>query len=426
MTSGFTMPMTITEKILASHSGTTEVKEGEFVEAQVDLAFANDITAPLAIKKFEEWDGQRVFDSEKVAFVLDHFTPNKDVITADQCRLVREFAQRQNITHYFEAGTCGIEHVLLPEKGLVLPGDLVIGADSHTCTAGALAAFASGVGSTDLAAVMITGKIWLRVPSTIRLTYHGELQPWTSAKDLILYTIGDIGVDGASYRSMEFTGRVLSRMRMAGRFTMCNMAVEAGAKNAIVEPDEVTLNYIKGRGERDFSLYYSDPEAEYLETRDYNVRKIEPQVALPSLPANVRGISEVESVAIDQTVIGSCTNGHLEDLRVAAGILKGKKVHSEVRLIIVPATPLVYLEALKEGLLQIFSEAGALISPPTCGPCIGGHMGVLGKGEVAVATTNRNFRGRMGHPESEVYLAGPAIAAASSIKGRIAGPDEIK
>lgn len=426
MTSGFTMPMTITEKILASHSGTTEVKEGEFVEAQVDLAFANDITAPLAIKKFEEWDGQRVFDSEKVAFVLDHFTPNKDVITADQCRLIREFAQRQNITHYFEAGTCGIEHVLLPEKGLVLPGDLVIGADSHTCTAGALAAFASGVGSTDLAAVMITGKIWLRVPSTIRLTYHGELQPWTSAKDLILYTIGDIGVDGASYRSMEFTGRVLSRMRMAGRFTMCNMAVEAGAKNAIVEPDEVTLNYIKGRGERDFSLYYSDPEAEYLETRDYNVRKIEPQVALPSLPANVRGISEVESVAIDQTVIGSCTNGHLEDLRVAAGILKGKKVHSEVRLIIVPATPLVYLEALKEGLLQIFSEAGALISPPTCGPCIGGHMGVLGKGEVAVATTNRNFRGRMGHPESEVYLAGPAIAAASSIKGRIAGPDEIK
>ncbi len=426
MTSGFTMPMTITEKILASHSGTTEVKEGEFVEAQVDLAFANDITAPLAIKKFEEWDGQRVFDSEKVAFVLDHFTPNKDVITADQCRLVREFAQCQNITHYFEAGACGIEHVLLPEKGLVLPGDLVIGADSHTCTVGALAAFASGVGSTDLAAVMITGKIWLRVPSTIRLTYHGELQPWTSAKDLILYTIGDIGVDGASYRSMEFTGRVLSRMRMAGRFTMCNMAVEAGAKNAIVEPDEVTLNYIKGRGERDFSLYYSDPEAEYLETRDYNVRKIEPQVALPSLPANVRGISEVESVAIDQTVIGSCTNGHLEDLRVAAGILKGKKVHSEVRLIIVPATPLVYLEALKEGLLQIFSEAGALISPPTCGPCIGGHMGVLGKGEVAIATTNRNFRGRMGHPESEVYLAGPAIAAASSIKGRIAGPDEIK
>ncbi len=426
MTFGFTMPMTITEKILAAHSGTTEVKEGEFVEAQVDLAFANDITAPLAIKKFEQWDGQRVFDSEKVAFVLDHFTPNKDVITADQCRLVREFAQCQNITHYFEAGASGIEHVLLPEKGLILPGDLVIGADSHTCTAGALAAFASGVGSTDLAAVMITGKIWLRVPSTIRLIYYGELQPWTGAKDLILYTIGDIGVDGASYRSMEFTGRVLSRLRMAGRFTMCNMAVEAGAKNAIIEPDEITLNYIKGKGERDFSLYYSDPEAEYLETRDYNVRKIEPQVALPSLPANVKGISEVGSVAIDQTVIGSCTNGRLEDLRVAAEILKGRKVHSEVRLIIVPATPLVYLEALKEGLLQIFSEAGALISPPTCGPCIGGHMGVLGKGEVAVATTNRNFRGRMGHPESEVYLAGPAVAAASSIKGRIAGPDEVK
>jgi len=358
--------MTITEKILASHSGKAEVKEGEFVEAQVDLAFANDITAPLAIKKFEEWDEQRVFDAEKVAFVLDHFTPNKDVITAEQCRLVREFAQRQSITHYFEAGASGIEHVLLPEKGLILPGDLVIGADSHTCTAGALAAFASGVGSTDLAAVMITGKIWLRVPSTIRLIYHGELQPWTSAKDLILYTIGDIGVDGASYRSMEFTGEILSRLSMAGRFTMCNMAVEAGAKNAIVEPDE------------------------------------------------------------NQAVIGSCTNGHLEDLRVAAQILKRKKVHSGVRLIIVPATPLVYLEALKEGLLEVFSEAGALVSPPTCGPCIGGHMGVLGKGEVAVATTNRNFRGRMGHPESEVYLAGPAVAAASSIKGRIAGPDEIR
>ena len=420
------MPMTITEKILASHSGKAEVKEGEFLEAQVDLTFANDITAPLAIKKFEEWGGGQVFDAEKVAFVLDHFTPNKDVITADQCRLVREFADHQRIKNCFEAGASGIEHVLLPEKGLILPGDLVIGADSHTCTAGALAAFASGVGSTDLAAVMITGRIWLRVPSTIKLIYHGELQPWTSAKDLILYTIGDLGVDGASYRSMEFTGEVVSRLSMAGRFTMCNMAVEAGAKNAIVEPDEITLNYIKGRRERDFSLYYSDPEAEYLETRDYNVSKIESQVALPSLPANVKGISEVDSVAIDQVVIGSCTNGHLEDLRVAAEILKGRKVHPGVRLIVVPATPLVYLEGLKEGIVQVFSEAGALVSPPTCGPCIGGHMGVLGKGEVAVATTNRNFRGRMGHPESEVYLAGPAIAAASSIKGRIAGPDEIR
>ncbi|MFQ6067062.1 MAG: 3-isopropylmalate dehydratase large subunit [bacterium] len=420
------MPMTITEKILASHSGTTEVKEGEFVEAQVDLAFANDITAPLAIKKFEQWGGGRVFDAEKVAFVLDHFTPNKDVTTAEQCRLIREFADQQNIKNYFEAGASGIEHVLLPEKGLILPGDLIIGADSHACTAGALAAFASGVGSTDLAAVMITGKIWLRVPSTIRLIYHGELQPWTSAKDLILYTIGDLGVDGASYRSMEFTGETLSRLSMAGRFTMCNMAVESGAKNAIVEPDEITLSYIKGRGERNFSLYYSDPEAEYLEMRDYNVSKIEPQVALPSLPSNVKGISEVDSIAIDQVVIGSCTNGHLEDLRVAAEILKGRKVHSGVRLIIVPATPSVYLEALKDGLLQVFSEAGALVSPPTCGPCIGGHMGVLGKGEVAVATTNRNFKGRMGHPESEVYLAGPAIAAASSIKGWIADPDEIK
>lgn len=426
MTFGFTMPMTITEKIIASHSGTTEVREGEFVEARVDLAFANDITAPLAIKKFEQWGGCQVFDAEKVAFVLDHFTPNKDAITAEQCRLVREFAQHQSIKNYFEGGSSGIEHVLLPEKGLILPGDLVIGADSHTCTAGALAAFASGVGSTDLAAVLITGTIWLRVPSTIRLIYHGELRPWTSAKDLILYTIGDIGVDGATYRSMEFTGEVLPRLSMAGRFTMCNMAVEAGAKNAIVEPDEITLNYVKETGKRNFSLYYSDPEVEYLETRDYNVSEIEPQVALPFLPANVKGISEVESVAIDQAVIGSCTNGHLEDLRVAAKVLKGRKIHSGVRLIIVPATPLVYLEALREGLLQVFLEAGGLVSPPTCGPCIGGHMGVLGKGEVAVATTNRNFRGRMGHPESKVYLAGPAVVAASSIKGRITGPDEIK
>jgi len=418
-------PMTITEKILAAHCGKSEVEPGEFIQADIDIALANDVTAPLAIRKFKEWGGEKVFDRGKIVLIPDHFTPNKDIKSANQCLILREFVREQGIINYFEVGRVGIEHVFLPEKGLVLPGDLMIGADSHTCTAGALGAFATGVGSTDFAAAMITGQLWLKVPPTVKFVYRGTLKRWVTAKDLILYTIGDIGVDGASYKSMEFSGDAISKLGMAGRFTICNMAVEAGAKNGIIEPDEITLSYIKERARGDYQLYYSDPEAEYVEIREYDVCKIEPQVAFPPLPSNTKGISEVEKIDIDQVVIGSCTNGHLEDLRLAASILKGRKLHPEVRAIVIPATPFIYLEALKEGLLQIFLEAGAVVSPPTCGPCLGGHMGVLGEGERAVATTNRNFVGRMGHPKSEVYLTNPAIAAASAIKGRIASPEEI-
>jgi len=416
--------MTITEKILSAHCG-YEVKEDNFIEVNVDVTLSNDITAPLAIKKFKEWSGKRVFDKDKVVLVPDHFTPNKDIKAAEQCSLLRKFAREQEIPHYFEVGRAGIEHILLPEKGLVLPGDLMIGADSHTCTAGALGAFATGVGSTDLAACWITGKIWLKVPPTIKFIYRGRLKKWVTAKDLILWTIGDIGVEGASYKTMEFSGEVISSLSMAGRFTICNMAVEAGAKNGIIEPDGVTLHYIKKRAKRNYCFYHSDAKANYIEVKEYDVSKIEPQIAFPPLPSNVKGISEIEKINIDQVVIGSCTNGHLQDLRLAASILRGKKIHPEIRLIVIPPTPSIYLEALKEGLLEIFIEAGGVISPPTCGPCLGGHMGVLGEGERAVSTTNRNFIGRMGHLKSEVYLANPAIAAASAIKGRIVSPEEV-
>lgn len=419
------MPMTITEKILAKHCGKTEVKEGEFIEVDIDVLLGNDITAPLAIEKFREWGGKRVFDSQKIVLVPDHSTPNKDIRAAQQSLFLRKFVREQGIVNYFEVGRVGIEHILLPEKGLVLPGDLLIGADSHTCTAGALGAFACGVGSTDLAAAMLTGRVWLKVPSTIRFVYRGELRKWVTAKDLILYTIGDIGVEGASYKSMEFGGEVISRMSMAGRLTMCNMVVEAGAKNGIIEPDEITLNYIRRRSKREYHLHSSDPEAEYLEVKEYEVSQLEPQVAFPSLPSNTKGISQIGKIQVDQVVIGSCTNGHFEDLKIAAELLKGKKIYPDVRLIIIPATPSIYLEALKKGLLQVFLEAGAVISPPTCGPCLGGYMGVLGEGEVAVSTTNRNFVGRMGHLKSKVYLTGPAVAAASAIKGRIASPEEV-
>ncbi len=419
------MPMTITEKILAKHCGKAVVQQGEFIEVDIDVLLGNDITAPLAIKTFWEWGGKRVFDSRKIVFVPDHFTPNKDIRAAQQSLFLKRFVRKQEIANYFEGGRVGIEHILLPEKGLVLPGDLVIGADSHTCSAGALGAFACGVGSTDLAAGMLIGRVWLKVPSTIRFIYRGELGKWVTAKDLILYTIGDIGVEGASYKSMEFGGEVISRMSMAGRLTMCNMAVEAGAKNGIIEPDEITLNYIRTRSKREYHLYSGDTEAEYLEVKEYEVSQIEPQVAFPSLPSNAKGISQVGKIQVDQVVIGSCTNGHFEDLRIAAELLEGKKIYSDVRLIIIPATPSIYLEALKKGLLQVFLEAGAVISPPTCGPCLGGHMGVLGEGEVAVSTTNRNFVGRMGHLKSKVYLTGPAVAAASAIKGRIASPEEV-
>lgn len=418
--------MTISEKILATHAGKKEVEPNEFILASVDLAFANDITAPLAIDKFKKWGIKKIFDPEKIVLIPDHFTPNKDIEAAEQCATMRKFAREYKVKNYFEVGTCGIEHIFLPEQGFIMPGELIVGADSHSCTHGALGAFACGVGSTDLAAVMATGKIWLKVPPAIKLVYTGKLPPWTAAKDLILYTIGDMGVDGASYMTMEFTGSVISQMPMAGRLTMCNMAVEAGAKNGIIAPDEITIKYLSQVTNKPYQLYTSDPGATFANVIDFNVEKIEPQIACPHLPSNTKPFSEIGDITIDQVVIGSCTNGHLEDLRLAAKLLKGQKVHAEIRAIVIPATPKIYLQALKEGLIEIFIESGCVVSPPTCGPCLGGHMGILAEGEKAVATTNRNFIGRMGHLKSEVYLANSAIAAASAIKGKIAHPDEIK
>ena len=419
------MGMTITEKILAAHAGLDEVEPGQFIKAKVDVALGNDITAPLAIEQFRKIGAQKVFDPERVILVPDHYTPNKDIRSAELAKIVREFAKEQGLKYYFEVGRMGIEHALLPEEGLVVPGDVVIGADSHTCTYGALGAFATGVGSTDLAAAMITGEIWFKVPESMKLIYYGEMGRWVTAKDLILYTIGDIGVDGALYRAMEFTGETIRRLSMDGRLTICNMAIEAGAKSGIIEPDEVTIRYVEGRAKRPYKLYRSDPDARYVEVREYDVSKIEPQVAFPFKPENTKPISEVGEIPIDQVVIGSCTNGRLEDLRLAAKVLRGRKVHPYVRLIVIPATQRIYLEALREGLIEVFIEAGGVVSTPTCGPCLGGHMGVLAAGERAVSTTNRNFRGRMGHPESEVYLANPAIAAASAVLGRIGSPDEL-
>ena len=417
--------MTITEKILAAHSGKKRVSPGELLNVRIDLALGNDITAPLAIKAFKEIGAKRVFHRDRVVLVPDHFTPAKDIPSAEQCKILREFAKAQGLTHFFEVGECGIEHALLPEKGLVLPGEVAVGADSHTCTYGALGAFSTGVGSTDLAAAMATGKLWFKVPESIKLIYYGKINPWVSGKDLILFTIGDIGVDGALYQAMEFSGEAIQNLPMASRFTMANMAIEAGAKNGIIEPDEITFQFVKPRAKRSYRIYRSDPEARYAEVREYNVSKISPQVALPHIPSNVKDVREIGKVEIDQVVIGSCTNGHLDDLRVAAKILKGKKIAPSLRLIIIPATQGIYHQAMKEGLLEIFLSAGAVISPPTCGPCLGGHMGVLAGGERALATTNRNFRGRMGHAESEVYLSSPAVAAASSIRGRICHPEEI-
>jgi 3-isopropylmalate/(R)-2-methylmalate dehydratase large subunit len=419
------MGMTISEKILAEHSGKKEVSAGEIINAKVDLVLANDITAPIAIKEFEKLGVKDVFDKEKIALVPDHFTPQKDIKAAEQCKILKDFAHKYKIKNYFEIGRVGIEHALLPEQGLVLPGDLVIGADSHTCTYGALGAFATGVGSTDAAVAMATGECWFKVPETIKFIYYGKLQPWVSGKDLILYTIGDIGVDGASYMTMEFTGEVIDRMPMSGRLTMCNMAIEAGAKAGIIAPDNITEEYVKVRAKRPYKFYNSDPDAKYAEIKEYDCSKIQPMVACPHLPSNVKPAVELSHIKIDQVVIGSCTNGRLEDLREAAQILKGRKVHPEVRMIIIPATQKIYMDALKEGLIEIFIEAQAVVSPPTCGPCLGGHMGILAKGERAIATTNRNFVGRMGHPESEVYLSSPAVAAASGVLGRIGTPEEL-
>ena len=419
------MGMTITEKILAAHADREQVVPGEIINCRVDVALGNDITAPLAIQAFREMGARQVFDKTKVILVPDHFTPNKDILSADQCLLMRRFAEEQGLVHYFEVGRMGIEHALLPEQGLVGPGYLVIGADSHTCTYGALGAFATGVGSTDLAAAMATGEIWLRVPETIKLIYTGRLQPWVGGKDLILYTIGNIGVDGALYKAMEFIGETIHHLDIAGRFTMANMAIEAGGKNGIFPVDEITLEYIRDKMETGYTIYESDADASSVEVKEYDCTGIEPQVACPSSPANVKGVRSLHGVRIDQAVIGSCTNGRLEDLRIAAQIIRGKKVASSVRLIVIPATQEIYLQAMREGLLEIFVQAGAAVSTPTCGPCLGGHMGVLGAGEVAIATTNRNFVGRMGHPTSQVYLANPAVAAASAVQGTITHPAEV-
>lgn len=411
-----------------------DVWPGDLVEVTVDVVLANDITAPMAIRVFEslkdrpstgEAASARVFDPERVVLVADHFTPNKDVKSAEQCRVVRQFAQAQALAHHFDVGQAGIEHVLLPEQGLVAPGDLVVGADSHTCTYGALGAFATGMGSTDIGVAMATGRTWLRVPETIRVVYQGQLRPWVGGKDLILHTIGELGVSGARYKAIEFAGPVIDELSMAGRLTMANMAIEAGGKAGLFGVDEITRAYVNDRVSRVYTVYDADADADYERVLEIDVTEIEPLVAFPHLPENVRPASEATEVEVDQVVIGSCTNGRLEDLRIAGEVLRGRRVHPRLRCIVIPGTQQVYLDALREGLVEAFIEAGAVVSTPTCGPCLGGHMGVLAAGERALSTTNRNFRGRMGDPASEVYLAGPAVAAASAVRGRIAHPGEL-
>ncbi len=417
--------MTLAEKILAAHCGKDKVSPGEFIDVRVDLVMANDVTAPIAIREFQRLGVSKVFDPQRVVMVPDHFVPNKDIPAAEQAKIMREFAKEQGLV-YFEVGQGGIEHVLLPEKGLVVPGDVVVGADSHTCTYGALSAFATGMGSTDIACAMATGEIWMKVPPTIKLVYHGSPGRWVTGKDLILYTIGDIGVDGALYSAMEFCGQAIDELSMDSRFTIANMAIEAGAKVGLFHIDNKVLTYIRSRALRPYQAYESDEDAQYLKVIEYDVSQLEPQVAFPHLPSNTKPISQVGEVKIDQVVIGSCTNGRMEDLEMAALVLRGLKVYPDVRLIIIPATQDIYLEALHSGLLEIFVRAGAAVSTPTCGPCPGCHMGVLAPGERCISTTNRNFVGRMGSPQSEVYLANPAVAAASAILGRIASPDEVE
>jgi len=432
------MGMTMAEKILAAHAGVELVEPGQFVDVKVDVVLANDITAPIAIREFERIGAEGVFDPDRVFMVPDHFTPNKDIKSAEQCKVLRDFARRQNLTYYFEVGRAGIEHVLLPEQGLVLPGDVIVGADSHTCTYGALGAFATGMGSTDIAVAMATGKIWMKVPETIQFVYRGRLPEWVGGKDLILHTIGLIGVDGARYQAMEFSGEAVDNLSMDGRFTMANMAIEAGAKAGLFAFDEKTRSYVEPRARRAYTAYESDAPplspptsggrkgGRYAQVIKINVSELEPQVAFPHLPSNARPLSQVGEVLIDQAVIGSCTNGRLEDLQVAAQVLRGRKVHPYVRCIVIPGSQAVYLEALRQGWVETFVEAGAVVSTPTCGPCLGGHTGVLAAGERCVSTTNRNFVGRMGHPDSEVYLASPAVAAASAVLGRIGGPAELR
>lgn len=420
-----TRAMTITEKILAAHAGLDEVKPGDLITAKVDITLANDITGPVAINEFRKIGVDKVFDKERVVFVPDHFTPNKDIKSAQNAKQIREFAKEQELKHYFEVGRLGIEHTLLPDQGIVGSGDLVIGADSHTCTYGALGAFSTGVGSTDLACAMASGETWFKVPETIKVVFNGKLNKWVSGKDLVLHLIGDIGVDGALYQALEITGSAIDELSIDGRFTICNMAIEAGAKNGIIPPDKTTEEYVKNRTLRPYKFYQSDENAEYSRVIEYNTADIEPTVAFPHLPENTKPISQVGNVKIDQAVIGSCTNGRLPDIKEAAEILDGRKVHPDVRLIVLPGTQEIYLEAMKLGYAEIIVKAGGVFSTPTCGPCLGGHMGILAEGERAISTTNRNFVGRMGHPKSEVYLSNPAIAAASAILGRIASPDEL-
>ena len=414
---------TIAEKILAAHCGKKKISPGEFLNIRVDLVMANDVTAPIAIKEFERIGVSKVFDPQRVVMVADHFVPNKDIASAEQAKMMKEFARELGLV-YFGVGRGGIEHVLLPEQGLVLPGDVVVAADSHTCTYGALGAFATGMGSTDIACAMATGDIWMKVPPTIKFIYHGRTKKWVSGKDLILYTIGDIGVDGALYAAMELCGEAIDALPMSGRFTMANMAIEAGAKAGIFRVDNKTLAYVQTRTRRGYKVYEPDEDAHYEKVIEYDVSEIEPQVAFPHLPSNTKPISEVGEVKIDQAVIGSCTNGRIEDLEMAAEVLKWRRVHPEVRLIIIPGSQEVYLEAMRRGLIETFVRVGAAVSTPTCGPCLGGYMGVLAAGEKCISTTNRNFVGRMGSPRSEVYLANPAIAAASAILGRIGSPEE--
>lgn len=414
----------MTEKIFARHAGLDKVVPGQLIKCKLDLVLGNDITAPPAIKEFERI-GKPVFDKDKIALVPDHFVPNKDIKSAEMAKTMREFARKNNITHYFEVGKMGIEHVLLPEVGLVAPGELIIGADSHTCTYGAVGAFATGVGSTDMGAAMATGDTWFKVPSSIKVELIGKLPRWVSGKDVILTLIGMIGVDGARYQSLEFTGEGVAALTMTDRLTIANMAIEAGAKNGIFPVDAVTQAYIEPRVKRSYTPAAADADAEYERTVTIDLSKLAPVVALPHLPENVKTVSEIKETPIDQVVIGSCTNGRIEDLAQAAEIFAGHEVHPNIRAIIIPGSQAVYLEAMAKGYIETFIKAGAVVSTPTCGPCLGGYMGILAAGERAVATTNRNFRGRMGHVDSEVYLAGPAVAAASAIKGRIAAPGEV-
>ena len=419
------MGMTMSQKILAAHAGLEEVKAGQLIEADLDLVLGNDITSPVAINEMKKMDRKTVFDKDKIALVMDHFIPNKDIKSAENCKCCREFACRHEITNYFDVGDMGIEHALLPEKGLVVAGDAVIGADSHTCTYGALGAFSTGVGSTDMAAGMVTGRAWFKVPSAIKFELVGKPSKWVSGKDVILHIIGMIGVDGALYKSMEFVGEGIKTLSMDDRFTICNMAIEAGGKNGIFPVDELAVEYMKEHSKRAFTVYEADEDAEYDETYVIDLSELKPTVSFPHLPSNTRTIDQVGEVKVDQAVIGSCTNGRIEDMRIAAEVLKGRKIAKGVRCIVIPATQSIYLQAMKEGLLEIFIEAGAVVSTPTCGPCLGGYMGILAAGERCISTTNRNFVGRMGHVDSEVYLASPAVAAASAVAGKIICPCQL-